>query len=211
MCFHLGFVFIEAPVRFWKEHCRALKQLTAFLGWYSAWAAALGLDGMSQEKLSELAKCPQILKIVSLNSFQRMGLIWCVCNVSRTWKHMISPWKSCKLCSGCWSVHVHACVECVCTCACVLIFYWFIEPHESFFALNEIVCFFHYRQDKNMLEQPLLLFFFTHLGPDFTSLTSGCELWRCAYITASYLLAKCIKTERKNCCNTACSLCFSAA
>ncbi len=146
-----------------------------------------------------------------------MGLIWCVCNVSRTWKHMISPWKSCKLCSGCWSVHVPARVECVCTCtyACVcgilFIFYWFIEPHESFFALNEIVCFFHYRQDQNMLEPPLLLCFFIDLGPDFTSLTGGCELWRCACIAASYLLAKCIKTERKNCCNTSRSLCFSPA
>lgn len=29
ICFHSRCVFTEAPVRFWKEHCGALKQLRA--------------------------------------------------------------------------------------------------------------------------------------------------------------------------------------
>lgn len=84
----------------------------------------------------------------------------------------------------CLSAHAHACTP-VCVCGILPIFYWFIEPHESFPALDEIVCYFHYRQDQSLLAQPLLLWLSTDLGPGFTSLTGGCELWRCAYGTAS--------------------------
>lgn len=96
-------------------------------------------------------------------------------------------------------------------CGILPIFFCFIEPHESRTVLDEIVCFFHYKQAQNMWEQLLLLWFFTDLGPDFTSLTSGRELWRCAYITASELLAECIKTEWKNYCDKSRNLCLSAA
>lgn len=98
---------------------------------------------------------------------------------------------------GVWCVYVHACahsvfvsvharMHCVCVCSILPIFYWFIGPHESFTALDEIVCFFHHEQDqKNVGATSTIVVFFTDRGPDCTSLTSGCELWRCAYITAS--------------------------
>lgn len=36
-----------------------------------------------------------------------------------------------------------------CVCGILPILCWFIGPHESFTKLNEIVCFFHYKQDQN--------------------------------------------------------------
>lgn len=45
------------------------------------------------------------------------------------------------------------------------------------YKLDEIVCFFHYKQDQNYAgAASTIVVFFTDLGPDFTSLTSGCEL-----------------------------------
>lgn len=180
--------------------------------------ASLGFDSTSREKLGELAKMSSDTKnSFSLNWFQRMGLIWCFVmspEHENTWS-VLERVTHCvdEVCMGvfkCTSTCTYASV-CVCVCGILPIFYWFIEPHESFPALDEIVCFFHYKQDQSMLEQPWLLWLFTDLGPDFTSLTSGCELWRCAYVTASLLLAEGIKAEWKKNCRISYYLCFSAA
>ena len=74
-------------------------------------------------------------------------------------------------------------------CVCVVflpIFYWFIEPHESFTALDEIVCYFHHEQDQKYVgATSTIVVFLTERGPDSISLTSECALCRCIMLSVS--------------------------
>lgn len=181
-----------------KPLCGSVKSIAGPLNstqhscWYHActrgpllWALTVWV---SQEKLGELAKRPQILKIVSLWTRFSVWDSFDVCVLSPEHENTWSVLERVTNC-GCWECACYMWCKFTCTYACVcgnlLIFYWFIEPHESFFALDEIVCCCHYKRDQNMLEKPLLLWFLTDPGPDFTSLTSGCKLWRCVCIAAS--------------------------